>query len=181
MKKLTLTTSLLLFCALSGFGQNITTSEAAKHVGEHGTVCGMIVSEHTASNSRGEPTFINLDRAYPNQVFTAVIWERDKTSVGAIPSTGRFCVTGLITEYRGAPEIIIHEARDWSLPSADSSPQLSNNRHYTNSGGQSVHSPAYSNSGPPAGATAQCGDGKYSFSQSRRGTCSHHGGVARWL
>ncbi len=35
--------------------------------------------------------------------------------------------------------------------------------------------------GPPAGATAQCRDGSYSFSASRRGTCSHHGGVARWL
>ena len=34
---------------------------------------------------------------------------------------------------------------------------------------------------PPAGATAQCRDGTYSFSQHRSGTCSHHGGVARWL
>lgn len=34
---------------------------------------------------------------------------------------------------------------------------------------------------PPAGATAECWDGTYSFSQSRRGTCSHHGGVKRWL
>jgi S1-C subfamily serine protease len=33
----------------------------------------------------------------------------------------------------------------------------------------------------PKGATAQCRDGTYSFSQSRRGTCSSHGGVARWL
>ncbi|WP_431636442.1 DUF3761 domain-containing protein [Dyella sp. KULCS107] len=33
----------------------------------------------------------------------------------------------------------------------------------------------------PAGASAQCRDGTYSFSRSRRGTCSHHGGVARWL
>lgn len=33
----------------------------------------------------------------------------------------------------------------------------------------------------PAGATARCRDGTYSFSQNRRGTCSHHGGVAEWL
>ena len=33
----------------------------------------------------------------------------------------------------------------------------------------------------PAGATAECMDGTYSFSQNRRGTCSHHGGVKRWL
>jgi hypothetical protein len=57
---------------------------------------------------------------------------------------------------------------------------LSNNNYYTNSAGNDVHSPAYSNS-VPAGASAICGDGTYSFSQSRRGTCSHHGGVAQWL
>jgi Protein of unknown function (DUF3761) len=34
---------------------------------------------------------------------------------------------------------------------------------------------------PPAGATAECNDGTYSYSQHRSGTCSHHGGVKRWL
>lgn len=52
-------------------------------------------------------------------------------------------------------------------------------RYYTNSYGNRVQSPTYYNS-RPAGATALCRDGTYSFSQSRRGTCSHHGGVARW-
>jgi hypothetical protein len=33
----------------------------------------------------------------------------------------------------------------------------------------------------PPGATAQCRDGTYSFSQHHSGTCSHHGGVAVWL
>ena len=33
----------------------------------------------------------------------------------------------------------------------------------------------------PDGATAQCGDGTYSYSRHRSGTCSHHGGVERWL
>ncbi|XIG79727.1 hypothetical protein C1N81_12540 [Streptomyces sp. SGAir0957] len=33
----------------------------------------------------------------------------------------------------------------------------------------------------PAGASAQCNDGSYSYSAHRRGTCSHHGGVAVWL
>lgn len=38
-----------------------------------------------------------------------------------------------------------------------------------------------SETSPPAGATALCRDGTYSFSQHRRGTCSHHGGVKKWL
>ncbi|MFH8223914.1 DUF3761 domain-containing protein [Streptomyces sp. NPDC018057] len=33
----------------------------------------------------------------------------------------------------------------------------------------------------PVGATAQCRDGSFSYSAHRRGTCSHHGGVAVWL
>ncbi|WP_328388762.1 DUF3761 domain-containing protein [Streptomyces sp. NBC_00400] len=33
----------------------------------------------------------------------------------------------------------------------------------------------------PAGASAQCNDGTYSYSAHRRGTCSHHHGVAVWL
>ena len=53
---------------------------------------------------------------------------------------------------------------------------------YTNSKGQKVQSPTRTaDNQPPAGATAQCRDGTFSFSQSRRGTCSHHGGVAKWL
>ena len=51
---------------------------------------------------------------------------------------------------------------------------------YVNSRGNCVHRPVASRT-VPAGASAQCADGTYSFSQSRRGTCSHHGGVSRWL
>lgn len=53
-------------------------------------------------------------------------------------------------------------------------------KYYTNTRGERVQSPTYYQTAP-AGATALCRDGTYSFSRSRRGTCSHHGGVARWL
>ena len=53
------------------------------------------------------------------------------------------------------------------------------NRYYTNSYGNRIQSPTRC-SRRPAGATALCNDGTYSFSQNRRGTCSHHGGVAIW-
>jgi phage/plasmid primase-like uncharacterized protein len=54
------------------------------------------------------------------------------------------------------------------------------NGTYTNSAGNTVCSPE-SVPTAPAGATAKCEDGTYSFSESRSGTCSHHGGVAEWL
>ena len=53
---------------------------------------------------------------------------------------------------------------------------------YVNSQGRWVPSPTRTPDGQaPAGASAKCRDGTFSFSQSRRGTCSHHGGVAEWL
>jgi len=51
--------------------------------------------------------------------------------------------------------------------------------YYTNVDGHRVHRPEFNNV-RPAGATAQCADGSWSFSEHRRGTCSHHGGVANW-
>jgi hypothetical protein len=60
--------------------------------------------------------------------------------------------------------------------------QLESHKHYVNSAREVVHSPSRSKDGAVApGASAQCRDGTYSFSRSRRGTCSHHGGVAVWL
>lgn len=52
------------------------------------------------------------------------------------------------------------------------------NGTYVNSAGNTICRPSSSNTG---GATAICNDGTYSYSQSRRGTCSHHGGVRSWL
>jgi hypothetical protein len=54
------------------------------------------------------------------------------------------------------------------------------NGTYVNSAGNTVCKPEESST-VPAGATAKCEDGTYSFSESRSGTCSHHGGVAAWL
>lgn len=51
---------------------------------------------------------------------------------------------------------------------------------YTNTFGNTVLRPYHAPT-VPAGAAARCRDATYSFSQSRRGTCSHHGGVMEWL
>jgi len=59
-------------------------------------------------------------------------------------------------------------------------PSHAPNGTYTNTAGNEVPRP-YIAPTRPAGASAQCRDGSYSFSQSRRGTCSHHGGVATWF
>jgi hypothetical protein len=52
--------------------------------------------------------------------------------------------------------------------------------YYLNRSGHWVHRPVHANR-VPAGATAHCQDGTYSFSEHHRGTCSYHGGVESWL
>jgi len=153
--------------------QVLTSAEAKNHVGENAIVCGQIASENAAVNSHSTPTFVNLDQPYPHEVFTVLIWGSDKAAVEPIPKTGRVGAKGTISLYRGVPEIVVHSSDDLYVP------KLSNHNHYTNRDGNTVHSPAYSNGGTPAGATALCQDGSYSFGQHRRGTCSHHARVAK--
>jgi hypothetical protein len=66
----------------------------------------------------------------------------------------------------------------WAQPNEA---ELTSHGHYVNKSGQEVHSPANAkNGGVPAGASARCADGTYSFSRHHSGTCSRHGGVAEW-
>lgn len=85
-----------------------SAADAKNHIGEQATVCGRIAGQRTATGSRGEPTFINLDAAYPDQIFTILIWGEDRSNVGPLPADGeRVCATGRIQEYRGVPEIVV--------------------------------------------------------------------------
>lgn len=51
---------------------------------------------------------------------------------------------------------------------------------YINSNGDEISMPVNTDE-PPEGATAQCRNGDYSFSQHRSGTCSREGGVEVWF
>lgn len=103
-----LLSAILFLVSSAGYAQTLTTAQAKAHEGETTTVCGVVASEHTASSSRGTPTFINLDAAYPNPVFTVLIWGEDLKAIAPLPSNGqRICVRGLITDYRGTPEMVV--------------------------------------------------------------------------
>lgn len=91
-------------------GGSITAAEAASHVGESTKVCGRVASAKFATETRRQPTFLNLDRAYPNQIFTALIWGADRAAFPYAPESlqgKRICVKGLIELYKGKPEIIV--------------------------------------------------------------------------
>ncbi len=75
--------------------------------------------------------------------------------------------------------VSVVQARDYREPDDAT---LDRHGHYVSrSDGQSVHRPAKTRDGSkPAGASAHCRDGTWSFSHTHRGTCSRHGGVASW-
>ena len=92
----------------------ISPEDAINHIGQQGTVCGNVASTHYASRSKGQPTFINLNRPYPNQIFTVLIWGSDRSRFPGAPEdyyrSKRICVSGKIQQYRGTPEIIVKSA-----------------------------------------------------------------------
>jgi len=92
-------------------GEVITTSQAIQYVGTNQTVSGRVVSVRYAAGSKGKPTFLNLDKPYPEQIFTVVIWGFDRSKFPEPPEKlyqgKKIRVTGLIKVYRGIPEITI--------------------------------------------------------------------------
>ena len=61
--------------------------DAINHVGESASVCGIVASAKYATSTNRQPTFLNLDRPYPNQVFTAVIWGADRDQFSYSPES----------------------------------------------------------------------------------------------
>jgi DNA/RNA endonuclease YhcR with UshA esterase domain len=91
-----------------------STSEAKEHFGETATVCGEVVSTRYAASTKGQPTFLNLDKPYPNQVFTIVIWGNNRSKFGTPEDNykgKRICVSGKITAYAGLPEIVVDDPK----------------------------------------------------------------------
>jgi DNA/RNA endonuclease YhcR with UshA esterase domain len=102
----------VLWAALGLAQTSISAAEAKNHVGERATVCGEVASVHYAARSRGNPTFINLDKPYPTQIFTVLIWGSDRPKFGDPEEAYRskhICVNGKVSDYKGVPEIIAYE------------------------------------------------------------------------
>lgn len=89
----------------------ISAYEASEHIGTIAEVCGVVASADFLPSVNGQPTFLNLEEAHPNQIFTAVIFGEDRPRFRFRPEeeyTGRpVCVTGMIQMHQGTPQIII--------------------------------------------------------------------------
>lgn len=110
-------TNLACFLAVFALGactsraEGLTPAQAAAHVGRTATVCGSIASTHYAERSDGQPTFINLDKPYPDPIFTIVIFGDYRAKFSPPPETwsGHVCVTGKITSFHGKAEMKVFD------------------------------------------------------------------------
>jgi hypothetical protein len=111
-KVLVLSIIILAFTASAFPQEAISPEDAAKFIGQQKMVCGTVASAHYASRSKGQPTFLNLNKPYPHQVFTVLIWGSDRGKFEKPPealSGKEICVMGMIQSYRGRPEIIVKD------------------------------------------------------------------------
>jgi len=104
---------LLLLIPKLSYAQDghISPEEARKFINQFKTVCGLVVSTAYASSSKGSPTFLNLNKPYPKQIFTVVIWGNNRYKFSDPPENfyknKEICISGQIELYRGVPEIIV--------------------------------------------------------------------------
>jgi endonuclease G len=72
--------------------------------GEKITVCGTVVSAHRSDKGN---VFLNLDKAFPNQIFSVTIWNRDLINFSYQPEVflikKKVCVNGTVKAYQGIP------------------------------------------------------------------------------
>jgi DNA/RNA endonuclease YhcR with UshA esterase domain len=115
--RLVLLSAALVLLVAPADAATVSPDDTAGHVGETATVCGVVASAEFSAASRSQPTFLDMERPYPNLPFTAVIFGDNRAKFGAAETTlrgKRVCVTGQIRDYRGRPEVILHDPRQLS-------------------------------------------------------------------
>lgn len=97
----------------------ISADQAANHIGTPAKVCGEIVSADCIRKIDGNPTFLNFGQPHPKQLFTAVIWGKDRSKWSTSPSQKfekrQTCVIGTIEMHENTPQIIVTEPEQIKL------------------------------------------------------------------
>ena len=88
----------------------ISWDKAKDHIGDRTTVCGLVAGTKYGATSRGKPTWLNIGKDYPSsERFVVIIWGENRGNFPQPPESyydGKsICVSGLIQEYEGIPQI----------------------------------------------------------------------------
>ena len=80
--------------------------------GEKKEICGTVVSTHLSKNKH---TFLNLDKSFPNQIFSLTIWNSNLHNFSYQPhielKNKKVCVRGKITDNKGVATMNIENER----------------------------------------------------------------------
>jgi micrococcal nuclease len=111
-------------CSTFSMGEErgpIRPERAGKYIGKTKTVCGIVASSLHDEKLSGKPTFLNLNRPFPDQIFTVLIWGTDRPKFSEPPEKmfqgKRVCVTGVITVHDRTPQIAISDPSQITLES----------------------------------------------------------------
>ncbi len=97
--------------APTDFGADtVSWNDAKNFIGQTKTVCGNVARATYAENTNGQPTYLDLGRAYPDASrFSVVIWGNQRANFPTPPETlyrsKTICVNGVIRTYQGVPQI----------------------------------------------------------------------------
>ena len=104
--------AVLASCAVTWAAESLSPAEAIRHVGATMTVCGPVASARYAAHAKGQPTFLNLGKPFPDQELTALIWGRQRGAFSYLPESlagQTICVHGVISTYQGKAQIVVSQ------------------------------------------------------------------------
>jgi endonuclease G len=90
--------------------KSVNTIDAKKYINasKKVTVCGTVVSTHKSKKGH---VFINLDKSFPNTIFSLTIWASDAMNFSYKPEEElkgkKICVTGNVVIYNKTPAIYV--------------------------------------------------------------------------
>lgn len=112
-----------LFLAMVANAQTTTPTvkpeDAQKYIGQTVTVCGKIFTARFLEQANKQPTLLNMGAAFPHQPFTVVVFGESRINFSYKPEEflheKEICVTGLIQEYKGKPQMIVTKEAEVKL------------------------------------------------------------------
>jgi len=89
-----------------------SATELKEHVGDSIKYCGKVASARLMDRTFNAPTFLNIDKAYPNQSFTVVIWKWDRENFQEKPEKfyldKNVCIYGKLELFKEQLQVTIH-------------------------------------------------------------------------
>lgn len=106
----------LLFCVVlttaASAQMTIKAEDISQHVGDSVKICSKVFSARYFEQSKNSPTLLNMGAAFPNQLFTVVIWSEVRKQFETAPDVfflnKTVCVTGKVELFKDKPQIVLH-------------------------------------------------------------------------